>query len=83
ASPTGYAITTPPRKPCAEQPPAPTNNYTDRCSQVRNFGEHSRGFSMSAVTVRPRDRNCHLIVQQTHFLIELGTGLFGRCTVLA
>ena len=27
--------------------------------------------------------NCHLIVQQTHFLIELGTGLFGRCTVLA
>ncbi|MCX2714965.1 hypothetical protein, partial [Mycolicibacterium sp. J2] len=50
ASPTGYAITTPPRKPCAEQPPAPTNNYTDRCSQVRNFGEHSRGFSMSAVS---------------------------------
>ncbi|WP_218110705.1 hypothetical protein, partial [Mycolicibacterium grossiae] len=40
-----------PLKPYAGPPPAPANNYTDRCSQVRNFGEHSRGFSMSAVRV--------------------------------
>jgi IstB-like ATP binding protein len=30
-------------------PPAPANNYTDRCSQVRNFGEHTWGLSMSAI----------------------------------
>jgi DNA replication protein DnaC len=24
-----------------EPPPATANNYTDRCSQVRNFGEHT------------------------------------------
>jgi DNA replication protein DnaC len=41
ASPTAYATTRPPLKPCAEPPPAPANNYTDRCSQVRNFGEHT------------------------------------------
>ena len=26
------------------------NHYTDRCSQVRNFGEHAWGISMSAIT---------------------------------
>ncbi|WP_207569600.1 hypothetical protein, partial [Mycobacteroides abscessus] len=42
--------TTPPPKRYAEQPPAPANHYTDRCSQVRNFGEHTWGLSMSAIT---------------------------------
>lgn len=32
-----------------EPPPAPANNYIDPCSQVRNFGEHSRGLPMSTV----------------------------------
>lgn len=51
ASPTACATTTPPPKPCAEPPPAPANHYTDRCSQVRKFGEQDRGFSMSAIRV--------------------------------
>ncbi|GAA4294290.1 hypothetical protein GCM10023161_43470 [Mycobacterium paraffinicum] len=41
ASPTASATTRLPRKPYAEPPPEPANNYTDRCSQVRNFGEHT------------------------------------------
>ena len=42
--------TRPPPKPCAEPPPAPANHYTDRCSQVGNFNEHTWGHSMSAIT---------------------------------
>ncbi|WP_264028677.1 hypothetical protein, partial [Mycolicibacterium brisbanense] len=33
-----------------EPPPAPANHYTDRCSQVRNFNEHTWGLSTSAIT---------------------------------
>ncbi|WP_207551053.1 hypothetical protein, partial [Mycobacteroides abscessus] len=35
--------------------PAPANHYTDRCSQVRNFGEHTWGLSMSAITFADYD----------------------------
>lgn len=49
AGPTAYATTRPPPKPSAEPPPATANNYTDRCSQVRNFNEHTWGLSMSAI----------------------------------
>jgi len=31
-------------------PQAPANHCTDRCPQLRKFGEHTRGISMSAVT---------------------------------
>ena len=30
------------------------NHYTDRCSQVRNFGEHTWGVSMSAIRIPRR-----------------------------
>lgn len=51
ASPTDYATTTPPPKPCAEPPPAPDNRYADNRSQVGNFDEHAWGFSTSVIKV--------------------------------
>ena len=51
ASPTASATTTPPPRPCAEPPPATANRYADNRSQVRNFGEHTWGISMSAIRV--------------------------------
>ncbi|EUA07532.1 istB-like ATP binding family protein [Mycobacterium kansasii 732] len=74
ASPTASVTTRPPPKPYAAPPPAPANHYTDRCSQVRNFGEHTWGLSMSAVRIgdplRPRRGRCRSCAV-THVLLPV------------